>query len=187
MPLPFETARLILRSFQDDDLETFIAYRSDPLVARYQGWDAPYPREKAIAFVEEMKNKQPGRKGDWYQIVVTLKPGREVIGDVAFHILSEDIFQAEIAFTLARSFWGKGYATEAAGRLLDYLFGELHLQRVRAIRDAENLASAHVLERLGMRRDYDYLGNVWFKGKWGSEYLYAILDREWQNRPSSRR
>jgi aminoglycoside 6'-N-acetyltransferase len=147
MPLPFETVRLILRPFQDDDLEPCIAYRSDPQVARYQGWDAPYPREKVIAFVEEMKNKQPGRQGDWYQILVTLKPGREVIGDVAFHILVEDILQAEIAFTLLRSSWGKGSATEDVSRLLDYLFGELHLHRVRAICDAENLAFAHVLER----------------------------------------
>jgi RimJ/RimL family protein N-acetyltransferase len=181
MPLPFETSRLKLRSFQDDDLESFIAYRSDPLVARYQGWDAPYPREKAIAFVEEMKNKQPGGQGEWYQIIVSLKPGLQVIGDLAFHILDEDILQAEIAFTLARSFWGRGYATEAARRLLDYLFGELHLHRVRAICDAENLGSAHVLERLGMRREGDLLENIWFKGQWGSEFLYAILEHEWNH------
>jgi aminoglycoside 6'-N-acetyltransferase len=182
MPLPFETARLILRPFQQQDLESFIAYRSDPLVARYQGWDAPYPREKAIAFIEEMKNKQPGRRGDWYQIMVTLKPGQDVIGDVAFHILAEDVLQAEIAFTLARSFWGQGYAVEASSCLLDYLFGELHLHRVRALCDMDNLASAHVLERLGMRREGNFLENVWFKGNWGSEFLYAILDREWQIR-----
>ena len=180
MPLPFQTVRLQLRPFQDDDLEPFLAYRSDPLVERYQGWEAPYPREKAFAFVEAMKNKQLGRQGDWYQIMVTLKPNRQVIGDVAFRILAEDILQAEIAFTFVRSFWGQGYATEAAGRLLDYLFGELHLHRVRAICDVENLASAHVLERLGMRREGEFLENIWFKGKWGSEFLYAILDREWQ-------
>jgi RimJ/RimL family protein N-acetyltransferase len=184
MPLPFQTARLTLRPFRDDDLEPFVAYRSDPLVARYQGWEAPYTREKAIDFIEEMKSKQPGRKGEWYQIIAALKSSGEVIGDVAFHVLSEDILQAEIAFTLVRSFWGKGYATEAASRLLDYLFTELQLHRVRAICDAENLASAHVLERLGMRREGVYLENVWFKGKWGSEYLYAILDREWLKRSS---
>ncbi|HMD90150.1 MAG TPA: GNAT family protein [Anaerolineaceae bacterium] len=186
MPLPFETVRLNLRPFQDDDLEPFMAYRSDPLVAQYQGWEAPYPREKAVAFVEEMKNKQPGRQDDWYQIIVTLKPDWQVIGDVAFHILAEDIQQAEIAFTLARSFWGYGYASEAASRLLDYLFGELHLHRVRAICDAENLASARVLERLGMRREGAFIENVWFKGKWGSEFLYAILAREWQERSANR-
>ncbi|MDR3573319.1 MAG: GNAT family protein [Anaerolineaceae bacterium] len=182
MPLPFETDRLYLRPIQQDDLESFIAYRSDPLVARYQGWEAPYPREKAVVFLEEMKNKQPGLRGDWYQIIVTLKTDGQVIGDVAFHIFAEDILQAEIAFTFVRSYWGQGYATEAASRLLDYLFGELRLHRVRAICDVENLASARVLERLGMRREGDFIENIWFKGKWGSEFLYAILDREWQIR-----
>jgi len=177
-----ETNRLVLRSFQDDDLETFIAYRSDPLVARYQSWNAPYPRQTALAFGAEMRDKQPGIQGDWYQIAIQLKPGGPMIGDCAFHILDEDAQQAEIAFTLARQYWGQGYAYEAASRLLDYLFSDLNLHRVRGICDAENTASARVLERLGMRREGHFIENIWFKGSWGSEFLYAILQREWKQK-----
>lgn len=49
------TQRLILRSFEDHDIVPFARYRSDPEVARYQGWDAPYSIEKATHFVEELK------------------------------------------------------------------------------------------------------------------------------------
>ena len=45
-----ETDRLKLRPFQMSDLDPFVAYRSDPEVARYQGWDAPYPVEKSRRF-----------------------------------------------------------------------------------------------------------------------------------------
>ncbi len=50
MPFPLETDRLILRQFRDTDLDEFLAYRSDPRVARYQGWDVPYEREKGLTF-----------------------------------------------------------------------------------------------------------------------------------------
>ena len=182
MPLPFLTTRLRLRAFQDSDLETFIVYRSDPEVARYQGWDAPYDRALAIAFVAEMQRKQPGAPGEWYQIALELVSSGEMIGDCAFHILPEDARQAEIGFTLSRAQQHHGYAVEAVACLLDYLFGELDLHRIRAICDVENLASAKTLERIGLRREAHFIENIWFKGKWGSEYEYAILQREWHER-----
>jgi len=177
--LLLEARRLILRSFRDTDLEPFVAYRSDPAVAEYQGWEAPYPVTKAIAFIQEMKLKAPAIRGEWYQIAIELKASAEMIGDCAFHILAEDAQQAEIGATLSRQHQGNGYAAEVLTRLLDYLFGELGLHRVRAICDTQNLASAKLLGRIGMRREGHFIENIWFKGRWGSEYWYAILRDEW--------
>ncbi len=67
-------------------------------------------------------------------------------------------------------------------RLLDYLFCELALHRVTATCDALNDASAKLLERVGMRREGHFIENIWFKGAWGSEYNYALLQREWMAR-----
>jgi RimJ/RimL family protein N-acetyltransferase len=50
---------------------------------------------------------------------------------------------------------------------------------VRAICDVENPASARVLERVGFRREGQFIENAWFKGRWSSEFLFAILGREW--------
>ena len=180
MALYLETKRLILRSFQDSDLESFVSYRSDPAVAKYQGWDTPYEVDTASAFIQEMKGKHPGTTGEWYQIAVELKASGDMIGDCAFRVLAQDGQQAEIGFTFARPYQGKGYATEAVTRLLEYLFGELGLRRVRATCDAENLASAKLLERIGMRREGHLIENIWFKGAWGSEYVYALLKKEWE-------
>ena len=113
-----------------------------------------------------------------------------MIGDCAFCVLTEDPRQAEIGYTLARAHQGNGLASEAVLRLLAYLFDTLGLHRVRARCDADNLASAKLLERVGMRREAHYIENAWFKGKWGSEYEYAILDKEWaqlRGRPNGNR
>lgn len=90
MSLHLESPRLILRSFQDSDLESFLAYRNDPEVAKYQSWNVPYPRENGIQFVDLMKMISPTSQGEWYQVAVELKSTREMIGDVAFCTLLYD-------------------------------------------------------------------------------------------------
>jgi RimJ/RimL family protein N-acetyltransferase len=102
-----------------------------------------------------------------------------MIGDVVFHMMRSDPRQACIGYTLARAHWGQGYATEAVHGLLDYLFRELHLHRVVAECDVLNTASHKLLERLGFRREAHFVDALWFKGRWSSEYHYALLSKEW--------
>ncbi len=178
-PFRLETNRLILRSFRESDLVPFRLYRSDPEIARYQGWEAPYSLEKATQFLQEMIEKVPGEPGQWYQIALELKNSGKMIGDCAFQRLAEEPRQAEIAFTLARAYQGFGYATEALKYLMGYLFDHYGLHRIRANCDPENVASARLLERLGMRREGRFVESLWYKGAWVSEDWYAIIDREW--------
>lgn len=183
-PARMETQRLILRPFEDRDIAPFSAYRSDPEVARYQGWEAPFSMQQAEQFVAAEKTKQHLQPGQWVQLAVEIKSTGEMIGDCAFYCLENDLQQAEIGFTLARPFQGKGYATEAIACLLDYLFGNLELHRVRANCDPENTASARLLERVGMRHEGRFVESLWFKGGWAGEDWYAILRREWEGRRS---
>ena len=174
------TARLRLRPFQESDLVEFSAYRSDPAVARFQGWSAPFSRDQARAFLEEMQRTRPGSPGAWFQLAIERQAQPGIIGDCGFQVLEDEPRQAQIGFTLARPFQKQGYAAEAVRALLDFLFSQYELHRVTAICDALNLASATLLERLGMRREGHHLQNVWFKGAWGDEFSYAILQSEWR-------
>jgi len=177
-----ETERLILRPFEERDIRPFSAYRSDPEVARYQGWEAPFSLDRASRFVHEMMARTPGEPGLWYQVALELKEGGGLIGDCAFQRLAEDRAQAEIGFTLSRPYHGHGYAFEAVGRLLDHLFADMRLHRVRANCDPANLASSTLLKRLGMRCEGLFVESLWWKGSWADEQWYAILDREWAAR-----
>jgi RimJ/RimL family protein N-acetyltransferase len=177
---PLNSSRLILRPFTADDVQAFSRYRSDPLVARYQSWDLPFTLAQAERFVAEMQAAVPGTPGEWYQLALERKSGGELIGDCAFVVLAEDPRQAEIGFSLAREYQGQGYAGEAVARLLDFLFRDLGLHRVRANCDPENGPSARVLQRAGMRHEGSFVESLWFKGRWVGEEWYAILAREWQ-------
>jgi RimJ/RimL family protein N-acetyltransferase len=173
------TSRLVLRRFQESDLEAFLAYRNDPEVARYQSWTS-CSREEAEAILAG--HQEPGTPGEWTQIALERREAPGLIGDCALKVSADDPRQAEIGFTLARAWQGHGYGAEAVAALLGHLFGTLGLHRVIAVTDVENTASAALLERVGMRREGHLVENIWFKGAWGSEFLYAILEREWRGR-----
>ncbi len=176
--IEIESARLRLRHFQDSDLTLFIGYRNDPLVAKYQSWEGISELE-ARTFIQQQKEVQPGVPGQGFQVAIELKATGILIGDCFFTINALDHRQAEIGFTLSHEYQGCGYATEAVSCFLNYAFHTFDLHRIIAITDCENIASVALLERLGMRREGHFIQNIWFKGKWGDEYLYAILKEEW--------
>ena len=78
-------------------------------------------------------------------------------------------------------FQRRGLATEGASHLLEIAFDTLDLHRVVARLDARNRASAAVLTRLGMRHEAHLVENQLFKGEWGDEDQFAILQREWRD------
>lgn len=180
-----ETGRLRLRTFQMADLDRFVAYRSDPDNARYQSWEAPFPVDVARRFIAEMIQQQPAVPGTWYQLAMERKADGHLLGDCAIHFRGDQPRQAEVGFTLARNAQGQGYATEAVLGALGYLFDTLGYHRVSATCDADNVRSARLLERVGMRREGAFVESYWCKGRWTSEYHYAILQREWRNRPNA--
>jgi RimJ/RimL family protein N-acetyltransferase len=174
------SSRLILRNFIDSDLESFLAYRNDSEVAKYQSWSLPYPREKAESFIQEMKDVHAPKQGEWLQLALESKKTGDMIGDVAFCIKEEDARQAVIGFTIAPAYWKMGYATEALTSLLDYLFEDIDLHRVTADCDTENIGSWKTLEKLGFRREAHFVESLLVGKVYTSEYYYGLLQREWR-------
>jgi aminoglycoside 6'-N-acetyltransferase len=178
--------RVVLRRFTAADLPAFAAYRSEPEVARYQSWEPPFPLAKAEAMLDELAAIHPDTPGEWYQFAVALRGSGELIGDCAAHTLADDPRQAEIGFTFAPANQGRGYATEAVRRLLEYLFRGRDKHRVSANCDDRNARSAALLRRVGMRREGLLVESTWAKGEWTNDELYAVLRREWLDpRPGS--
>jgi RimJ/RimL family protein N-acetyltransferase len=171
--------RVILRRFRESDLAPFCRYRSDPRVALYQDWES-WSEDEGRPFLEGQMTLHPDVPGTWFQLVIELAETGTLVGDCGLHTLGDRPGQAEIGFTLSREHQGKGYATEAVDCLLDYVFGRLEKHRVIAVTDVRNLPAARVLERVGMRREGHFIENIWFKGGWGDEYQYALLEREWR-------
>lgn len=175
--------RLILRRLQTSDAPALCAYRSLPEVARYQSWEA-FGAEDAAQLIDRQSGLEPNIPGTWFQMAIVHSETAVMIGDCGLHCRQDDPRQMEIGVTLAPLHQRHGYAAEALECLLGFVFGSLGAHRVSAITDTENHAAASLLTRLGFRKEAHFVEHLWLKGRWGSEFLFAMLRREWESRDS---
>ena len=175
------TERLLLRPFAPGDLAALHAIYSDQLVVRWLYNEARSLEETRKLLRLKIAGSTLRAEGEWLSAAVVLEPAGELVGDVSLLWASEAHRQGELGFALATAHHGKGYATEAARPVLDFAFGALGLHRVTGRLEPRNLASARVLEKLGMRREAHLVENEWVKGEWQSERVYALLAREWRD------
>jgi RimJ/RimL family protein N-acetyltransferase len=114
-----------------------------------------------------------------YQLAITFPEQERTIGNCGIRMDSQDAKSANIGYEIAPDYWGRGFATESAQAMLTFGFEELKLHRIWAHCVLENIASRHVLENIGMRREGHLRETEFIKGLWRDSYIYAILDHEW--------
>jgi len=147
-----ETARLVLREFDEGDVAAFYDLGSDPAVIRYTG--DPGGGLKSLEHAREILRSHPLADytthgfGRW---ACVLKARGEVIGFAGLKYL-EDLNEVDLGYRLLTSYWGLGLATEACRAILDFGFARLRLEQIIGLADPANVASVHVLEKVGMRR-----------------------------------
>lgn len=179
---PVKTARLILRPFTRDDLSALHALQSRPDVARYLR-RAPRGRaDTARALAEKIENGIVTTAGGTLSIAVELIDTAELIGDLTLSMTSADNQSGEINVIFHPKHHGKGYAAEATAELLRLGFEELGLHRIIGRCDGNNIASASLMEGLGMRREAHLRESELVNGVWNDELVYAMLAAEWQRR-----
>jgi ribosomal-protein-alanine N-acetyltransferase len=142
------TARLHLRPFTAADHDAIHAVYSDPEVMRHVGHGA-HRTAAETANALRIYGEVLARRGYSF-LAVTERETGALVGDAGLHPLAGQGPDVELGYTLARAAWGRGYATEVGRALIDYAFAELHVPRVVAQVEPTNLASRHVLEKLGM-------------------------------------
>lgn len=151
-PVSLRTERLVLRPFRADDLAPFAALNADPEVMRH--FPETLSRAASDALVDRIMAHYD-RHGFTFWAVEA--PGTApFVGMVGLLVTA---FEAhftpcvEVGWRLARPWWGRGYATEAARTCLSFGFGTLGLAEIVALTRPDNRASRAVMERLGMGRD----------------------------------
>jgi RimJ/RimL family protein N-acetyltransferase len=182
--LRIHTPRLHLRPLRPEDAAAISAYRGLPEVARYQSWKT-FGIDDANRLIATQLALEPGTKGSWLQLMIVLAESDQAIGDCGIHFASQTEQQVELGITLDPRYQHRGLACEALQGVLGYLFGSLNMHRVSATTDAENKNAQNLFNRLGFRQEGSFVEHLWFKGAWGSEYVFAMLRREWQIRPNS--
>jgi len=144
-----ETKRLILRNWEESDLNDLYEYASVAGVGEMAGWvhheNKEVSRKILNGFVEE---------GDVYAVV--LKEQNKVIGSLGVHDRTKDPnyivnVQREIGYVLSKSYWGMGLMAEAVREVIKYAFNELNIDVLWCAHFSINLQSKRVIEKSGFK------------------------------------
>ncbi len=147
------TDRLLLRPFTEDDaLAVFEGWESDPEIAKYMFWTSHNDIEKTKEWLSfEISQIE---KDDWYRFALVLKETGALIGTVLIYY-EEEVECWEIGYNLGKRYWGKGYATEAMSRVIEFAVEEIHISEIVGRYAKENPASGNVMKKLGFQYEKD--------------------------------
>ncbi|KIL53521.1 hypothetical protein KP77_04970 [Jeotgalibacillus alimentarius] len=169
--MEFNTERLTIRPFMNEDLDDVFNIYSDQETCRYllhEPWTHDNKQEK---FTKKLTNHSLTQ--NQALSVAVVNEGR-VIGDLSvWYTDMKDT--VEIGYTFSQNASGKGFATEALKGLLEKLFAEYKVHRIQATLDARNEASGRLCERVGMRKEAHFVQDYWNKGEWTDSIVYGML------------
>ncbi|HYC54904.1 MAG TPA: GNAT family N-acetyltransferase [Candidatus Binatia bacterium] len=150
-----ETERLVLRDIVAGDFAGIHRYASDERVTRYLRW-GPNDEAETRGFIERTLAEQKLRPRPTYHVVAVAKDDGRIIGGCGLmRRLSPQARACEVGYCFAVDEWGRGYATEAVGAMVDFGFRTLGMRRIFALVDPGNHASARVLAHLGFEPETD--------------------------------
>jgi RimJ/RimL family protein N-acetyltransferase len=178
-PPPLVTDRLVLRELRLEDARAVAERAGDRRVARYLiAVPTPYPVSLAARWISGRQSWWPGRG-------VTLAIARrdnpdDLLGTASLRRFLRDR-RAELGYWLGADAWGRGYATEAAGAILDFGFRDLGLERIYAQVLEGNDASCRVLEKLGMINEGTRRRHVRKGRKLWDVDMFGLLRDEWED------
>jgi RimJ/RimL family protein N-acetyltransferase len=180
MRLPIETERLLLRKYENGDVEDIVAYSigADYWLARNMDWEPTTDGVKA--YYEPGRDIYPETYPEWLNLVIELKAESKVVGNVGIGVTSKEQGQASVGWLLGCQYQGQGIATEAAKAIVTFGFEAMGLHRIYARTGNLNTRSWRLMERIGMRREAHLRQSHTVKGQWDDEYIYAVLADEWR-------
>jgi len=179
-----ETKRLRLRPFDISDAIRVQERAGDYEIARTTlHVPHPYPDGVAEAWIRSMHEAADHGRG--YGFAVTRKTDGELVGVVSLGI-TEEHQRAELAYWMGKPYWGQGYTTEAARRLLDFGFNDLSLNRIFAFAFVSNPASTRVMEKIGMKYEGTLRQHVVKWGEYKDLAAYGCLKSDFaQQEPNN--
>lgn len=182
-PVSLESNRILLRPWKPSDLQPFAKMNADADVMRY--YPSTLNHEESDEFAQRIQERF-NEKG-WGFWALEHKDSGKFMGFTGLNIPGYDLPCnpcIEVGWRLARSFWGEGFATEAAKASLDFAFANLKTDRIVSFASVVNERSWQVMERLGMRNTHQNFDHpIIPAGHELSEHVLYEIDKDtWQNR-----
>ena len=178
--LILESERLVLRTFKESDLHNVHEMLQKPESTIFNPTSYSNDKNETQKLIDnwksETKTEEVRKK---FTFLIETNIDNNFIGIIGIDILKLHYKNAEIWYKLSPEIWGKGYATEAVERIIQFGFEELKLHRIEAGCAIDNIASYKVMEKSGMIREAHRRKLLPLKSGWSDNYEYAILEEDY--------
>ena len=167
-----------LRVAEIGDVPRLAKWFSEP---GFSGDYQHFPIQVPETHIEERIRRHALYEAEWVDFLVESKEG-DSVGWAAHYNSAPNFGWTEIGFAIAPPERNRGYATEAAAILADYLFMTRDIGRVQAVADVDNVFSIKALERSGFMKEGTLRNALWGKGgSWADGHLYGMTRGEWSS------
>jgi len=177
-----ETQNLIIRDNIEEDLNGLYSLMSDREVNKYDSefYSDSLDSTKSILKVSIEEAKKKDRRKFWFAI--TKKVSNEYIGQIGITLISNQIKNriGQMAYFIRKKYWGKGYTTEAAKKVIDFAFENIGLHKIITGCLTENVASEKVMKKCNMVKEAELVKHVWHEDEWRDRVEYRLLREEWE-------
>ena len=187
-PLPnpqpeLTTERLLLRALREEDAPSLARTANDHNIAKYlSSMPHPYTLEDAKEFV--ISRAKAYAEGDAAEFAIFEKGSEAFVGMIGLDLNAKDN-HATAGYWLGKTFWGKGYATEALREIIRFGFERLGLHRIASHHFHNNPASGKVMQKAGMKQEGRRVEHFYKEGEYLDILDYGLLAREWMRTHAS--
>ncbi len=164
------------------DAQDLFEYHSKPEIVAYIPWPVRTMEQVKKALDKFINDVKFDDSGDRLTYAWEFKETGKVIGQSNLNYISKEHKRAEVGWVINPNYVGKGLALEATRALITSAFTDHDFRRVVAYIDIENVSSVKLAKALNLRQEATYVEDEWFKGRWTSAYLFAVLKEEWLSR-----
>jgi len=175
------TPRLTLRPVRMSDAEDLYEYSRDPEVARHVLWDAHRSIHQTREYIRYLLRQYRSCAPSTF--VIALRDTGKVIGTIGFMWIQPENRSAEVGYSLSRTYWNRGYMSEALRAIVEFGFMKLNLNRIEAQHECDNPASGHVMAHAGMKHEGTLRQRLYNKGRFVDVDVYAIIRSDFVKKP----
>ncbi|MCX6929626.1 MAG: GNAT family N-acetyltransferase [Verrucomicrobia bacterium] len=184
IPLPIKAPRIILRRLAAGDWRDLLELMSDEEFFRYQD-GVPLDEDGVLRWLESDAHVKLTTPEQTFFLGIEVQNGGKLIGYVSLTFTDPQRLQVAFSIGINRSFHRQGYALEALEAVLGFCFESLNLHRVAGWCDCRNVAGCGLMEKVGLRREGEFVKNRWVHGEWTNSVWYAALEEEYLTAESS--
>jgi len=178
LPLPINTPRLVIRRFAPGDWKDLMELTAAEELFQYTEGH-PLEEEEVLRWLESDTHVKLTTPNQYFYLAIETQEPAKLIGYIGLLHFDAQQLQATLSIYVNKAFQRQGFALEALDAVVGFCFEDIKLHRITASCDSRNTAARSLFEKLGLRREGEFLKNHLLHGEWTNAIWYAALREEY--------